>query len=156
MDFFRHASRLLSFHKPPGCKNIGSCMAVIKRFLRTPQARINTGFLRCFVLFEFYRPRRLRRQIVKNAVDTLHLRSNPRRNFLQQGKRHIRNGSSHRIHRINRAEDHRPFERTDIFPNAHGFKIRNDRKILPNLAFQPRFCKFFPHPIPEPPPGDRA
>ena len=40
--------------KPPGCKNDGACslyQIVIKRLLRTPQTRINTGFLWYFVLF---------------------------------------------------------------------------------------------------------
>lgn len=39
-------------HKPLDCKTNGTCMAVIKRLLRTPQTRIITEVLRCSVLFE--------------------------------------------------------------------------------------------------------
>ena len=38
--------------KPPDYKNNGSYATVIKRLLEVPQTRINTGFLRHFVLFK--------------------------------------------------------------------------------------------------------
>ena len=92
---------------------------VIKRLLKVPQPRINTGFLRYSNLFPLDRSGRLWRQIVAHPVHARHLVCDPVCDVLQQGKRHVFYCGCHGVLRIHGADDHRPLKGTLAFLDAH-------------------------------------
>src|SRR5699024_9890682 len=109
---------------------------VIKRLLRTPQTRINTGFLRCFNLFPLDGRGRLGGDVVDDPVYTRNLIDNPAADLLQHLIRDAGPVAGHTVDAGNRADRDSVVIGTPVAHNADAADVGQDGEILPDLTVE--------------------
>ena len=108
----------------------GCYQIVIKRLLRTPQTRINTGFLRCFVLFPLDGGGGLGGDIVDDTIDALHLVDDAGGDLVQHIVGDAGPVGSHEVAGGDGAERQGVIVGAAVAHDAHGAGIGEDGKVL--------------------------
>ena len=140
MDFYsRKPKNDYSFTpQPSDTQNNCGCsdcyQIVIKSNVNSSQARINTGFLAFYISLPLNRARRLRREVVENAVDVFYFGGDSLCDVLEKLEGNVLDGGGHGVGGVDGADDGGIGKGALAVLDAHALEVGHGGKVLPDLA----------------------
>ena len=109
-----------------------------------PEKPVNKGFLAHRRLFELYRPRRLRGNIIHHSIHMIHFIHDPAGHLMQHFPRDLRGLRRHEVDGVHRSEGHGVIIGSLIPHDADASHIRKCGEVLAYAFIQSGVRDFFP------------